>query len=517
MAISEQTVTSEANRRMIDGDRRLTNEDLAPTPVAERRWTWWHYAALWMGMVHNIFNFTWMGGLILLGYSVWQAFIIAAVGTLVQTAFIGINGRVGARYGIPFPVWARSAFGVWGANIPALLRGAVAIGWFGVQSYLAALAVNLLFSEVIPAWDNLSSYSFLGAEANLWIAMIVYWLANMLVLHRGMESIRRFEVWAGPGIFVVLSVMLVWALLAADGVGPIFSQPAQIGMTEFFATAFIPGVGLFIVGSWATMVLNISDLTRFAHSNKQQFWGTMIGLPLASLVYYAMSALTVSAGVKIFGEAYWDPASYLSAIGIPALSIVGALILALATISVNIPANIVSPAYDLNQLFPRLFTFKTAAILSIILGFAYGPWILMKDPETLFGVLSNIGVILGPITGVVMADYLVVRKRRIDVDELYKAQGAYRAWGGYNLVGIGVSAVVSAILFTGQLVPRMGWLYNNAWFIGVGIAFLGYIAVVALLRGIKADSAKFFRPAGDEGYEATDLDSGVSHRVYSTL
>jgi NCS1 family nucleobase:cation symporter-1 len=486
------------------GHPSLTNPDLAPTPLTERRWTWWHYATLWMGMVHNIFNFTWMGGLIVIGFSVWQAFIIAAAGTLIQTFVIGYNGRVGSRYGIPFPVWARASFGVRGANIPALLRGAVAVGWFGVQSYLAALAVNLLFRTAMPAWRSLDHYSFLGASANLWIAMVVYWLLNFLVLRHGMETIRRFEVWAGPAIFVVVAIMLGWILTSAHGVGPLFSQPSHIGMADFFETKFIPGVALFIAGSWATMALNIPDLTRFARSNKEQFWGTMIGLPAASIVYYAMAALIVSAGIDLFHKTLWNPADVLTAINIPALSVIGALILALATISVNIPANIVSPSYDLNNLAPRLFTFKRAAVVAIIISFVYGPWEIMKNPDTLYSVLDNIGAVLGPILGIVMADFFIVRRRRLAVRDLYQPDGIYRASGGYNLVAIGVFLAVTAVLIIGEYVPPVGWLYNNAWFVGVILGFVVYTAIVILLRAAKARSAAQFQAVGSEGIEAVE-------------
>ncbi len=493
------------------GHPSLTNADLAPTSVGERRWTWWHYATLWMGMVHNIFNFTWIGGLVVIGFSVWQAFIIAAAGTLIQTFIIGYNGRVGARYGIPFPVWARSAFGVRGANIPALLRGAVAIGWFGVQSYLAALAVNLLFSTTIPAWRDLGQHAFLGASANLWIAMVIYWLLNLLVLRHGMETVRRFEAWAGPAIFVVVAIMLCWVLISAHGVGPIFSRPSHFGMGDFFATKFIPGVALFISGSWATMALNIPDLTRFARSNKEQFWGTMIGMPLASLVYYAMAALIVSAGIDLFHKTLWNPADVLTAINQPVLSIVGALILALATISVNIPANIVSPSYDLNNVAPRLFTFKRAAVVSIVVAFIYGPWEIMKDPTTLYSVLDNIGAVLGPILGIVMADFFVVRRRRLSVADLYRREGIYRAFHGFNLVAIGVFLVVSGVLLVGEYVPSVGWLYTSAWFVGVIAAFVGYIAIVAVLRAARATSAGQFQAVGSEGVEAAEQQRLSAH------
>lgn len=500
-------VTSAASHGaiMTGGDAPLTNEDLAPTPLEARRWMWWHYGTLWMGMVHNIFNFTWIGGLVLIGMSVWQALLIALVGSVIQTLIIGLNGRVGSRYGIPFPVWARSAFGTRGANLPALLRGAVAVGWFGVQSYLAALAVNLLLSTAIPPWSNLSHYSFLDASLNLWIAMLIYWALNFLVIRHGMETIRRFEVWAGPSIFVVVFIMLIWVVISAHGAGPLFGAKAKFSNTTFFEYEFIPSVAVFIAGSWATMCLNIPDLTRFAHSNRGQFWGTMLGLPLASMVYYAMAAVIVSGGEVLFHKTLWNPALVLTAINVPALSIFGAVVLALATMSVNVPANIVSPSYDLNNLLPRLFNFRRGASLAIVLAFIYGPWVIMKSPATLYSVLGNIGAILGPVTGIVIADYIVVRRRRLDVDALYQLNGIYRATSGFNFVGIGVLVGSAAILMVGEFVPAVGWLYDNAWFLGLGMGFVGYLAVVWLIRALHFRNEGTFAAVGSVGMEAIDF------------
>ena len=473
---------------MFSGDPALTNPDLLPTPLDKRNWTWWTYSALWMGMVHSIFNFMWIGGLMAaMGMSILQALSVAIVGNLIQTLFIGLNGRVGARHGIPFAVWSRSAFGVFGANIPAIARGIVAIGWFGVQSYLGSTAINVLIGATIPGWKSLGNSSILGAPTNLMFAMIIYWSINFLIIRHGMETVRRFETWAGPMVFVVMAVLLIWAV-NAGGIGPMFSMPSKFTSTgDFIFRGFIPSVAIYISGSWATMCLNIPDLTRFSRSNKEQFWGTMVGLPLATVIYYVMSSIIVSACLVIFGKAIWNPADILVAINNPFLSIIGATLLAIATISVNIPANIVSPAYDLTNLMPRFFTFKRGATLSIILAFLYMPWKLMENPAVLFSILNNIGAVLGPATGIMIADFFIIRKQRLDVPELFRVNGAYRYFKGFNPVAIGVLAVSAAICITGEFAKSVAWLYTYAWFVGLALSFVLYIISVKVLIATKGE------------------------------
>jgi NCS1 family nucleobase:cation symporter-1 len=477
----------------------LTNDDLLPTRESERRWTWWHFAALWMGMVHNMFNFTWIGGLVVLGMSVWQALAVALAGNLVQTALIGLNGRVGAHFGLPFAVWARSAFGVYGANVAALARGAVAVGWFGIQSYLAATAINLLVTTVVPGWERLGHGSFLGMAPSLWAVVVGYWLLNFLVVRNGMGTIRRFESWAGPAIFVVMAVLLAWVVTRAGGTGSLLHEHSARYPTtrDFLAHGFVPAVSLYVAGSWAAMVLNIPDLTRFARSNRQQFWGTMVGLPAASLVYFGMAAVIVSAVQELYGQTLWNPTDVLAILDNAALSIVGAALLAIATISVNVPANIVSPAYDLTNLLPRRLTFRTAAYLSIVLGFIAMPWQLMGSPATLYSVLHNIGVVIGPITGIMLADYFVIRRQTLEVAQLFSSTGRYRYRAGYNPVALAVLSLDVALLLAAEASSRLREVYEHAWLVGLGTAFIGYAAAAGVARRGSGSVALGLAPGED--------------------
>ncbi len=488
------------------GDSNLTNSDLIPVPVENRTWTWWSFSALWMGMVHNVFNFTWIGGLMsVMGMSVWEALSVAIAGNIIMTILIGLNGRVGSRHGIPFAVWSRSAFGVFGANIPAVTRGFVAIGWFSVQSYLGSTAINVLFEVTIPYWKEVGSTSLLGAPTNLMIAMIIYWMINIFVVKKGMDAVRRFENWAGPMVFIVLAFLLVWVIKGAGGLGPILHTPSKFkNMNEFILVSFIPMIALYISGSWATMVLNISDITRFARSNKEQFWGTMIGMPLASFVFYFMSAVIVSCGAAIFGKTLWNPADILLEINNPILSICGAILLAIATISVNIPANIVSPAYDLANLLPRVFNFKRGAIFSIILSFMFMPWIFMKNPEAFYGIINNAGALIGPATGIIMADFFIIRKQKLDVLEMFKVNGAYRYVKGFSPIALGVLFLSTVTIFVGEFVPHVEWLYKYAWFVGLALGFVFYLAAVYGVIKLKGKIPPEYEERGTIGAENLD-------------
>jgi NCS1 family nucleobase:cation symporter-1 len=283
-----------------------------------------------------------------------------------------------------------------------------------------------------------------------------------------------------------MAALLVWVVIRAGGAGSLLHQHSARYPTTggFLAHGFVPAVSLYVAGSWAAMVLNIPDLTRFARSNRQQFWGTMIGLPAASLVYFGMAAVIVSCVEGLYGEAMWNPTDVLAAVGHPALSILGATLLAIATISVNIPANIVSPAYDLTNLLPRWLSFRAAAYVSIVLGFAYMPWRLMKDPETLFSILHNVGAVIGPLTGIMLADYVLLRRQRLDCAQLFSTTGRYRYWAGFNPIALAVLALTLVLLFSAEASSALYWAYEHAWLVGVSVGFVGYsLAAAIALRG----------------------------------
>lgn len=494
---------SQLNGGISGADPRLVNADLLPTPVGERRWTSWNFAALWMGMIHSAFGFAVIGGMIATGMSAWQALAVVFVANMIQMGLMALTGRVGSRHGIPFAVWARSVFGSFGANVPALLRGIVAIGWFGVQSFLGSTAINVLLGTSIHAWGSWNTV-YAGVAANLWASMIVYWAINFLLIRHGMETIRRFESWAGPMIFLVMLPLVVWALRQMHGLGPVFDHSSGFSSTsEFLAKGFLPGVALFISASWATMVLNLPDLTRFASSNRAQLKGLFFGLPLATLVFYGMAAVIVSGTQAATGKVIWNPADVLVAIHNPVIAIVGALAIAIATMSVNLAANIVSPAYDLTNLLPKVLTFKRAGTISILLGFVYMPWKLMQNPATLFSILNNVGAVIAPATGILIADYYIVRRCHLDVPALYRKDSVYWAHRGFNYWSLGVLVAATGFCVAGQFVAAISWAYDYASVFGIALGFGLYLLILPLAR--KSSISTAFEPVGDVGREYVTL------------
>lgn len=488
------------------GDPRLTNADLVPNPIEKRNWTWWNFTALWMGMVHNLFGFTVIGGMMVAGLSAGQALLAVGLASLIILAFLGLTGRIGARFGIPYPVWARSAYGVFGANVPAVIRGLVAIMWFGVQNYLGATVVNALLISASGAWRSLGQNNLLGQKVTFWIALLLFWSINFLVINHGMDTIRRFESWAGPMVLIVMVGLVIWALKQAHGIGPIFSSPSKYKTTSsFLGEGLVPAVALFISASWATMILNYPDLTRFARSNRDQVIGTFIGLPVATVLYYGMSAIVVSGAQVVTHKTLWNLGDVLVVVGNPIVSIVGAILLGIATISVNIPANLVSPAYDMTNLWPRVFTFKRGLIAGILLAFLYMPWHWMENPNTLFSLINNVGAVLGPATGILLADYFIIRARRLDVPDLYRVDGRYQGFHGFNVVSIAVLVVATVPILLGEVWSPFSGLFTYAWFFGVGFAFVLYLVVVTLIRAVSSANRPEFEPAGSEGTEAREI------------
>lgn len=500
----EIVIHGKGGSHAISGDVELTNEDLMPVPLEKRTWTSYNFTALWLGMVHNIFGFTVIGSMMATGFSAIQSLTAVFLACLIQLYFLAWTGRVGSRFGIPFPVWARASFGVFGTNIPALLRGITAIAWFGVQNYLGAKVLNALFSQVIPAWAALGGHEFAGMGLNLWVSLLAFWAINFVVIHHGMETIRKFESWAGPLVIVVMLGLVIWALNVGGGLGPVFAMPSKFESSwAFVIFGLAPATALFMNAGFITMILNYPDLSRFAKSNRAQVIGTLVGLPIGTVLYYGMSAIVVSGTLAATGQILWDPGDVLMALDMPIVTVIGALMLTVATVSVNIPANLVSPAYDLVNLFPRRLRFKSAAIICILIAFAYMPWVWMRNPEGIFSLLENMGTFLGPATGIVIADF-IIRGRRLSVEDLYKKDGIYRYKSGFNPLAIAVLVVATAAVLATKFIPSISHLYVYSWFISVALSYGLYVLGVKYLRSSGSPLAKSYCMAGTEGVEAVD-------------
>ena len=476
-----------------DPDPSLINADIAPTPPEGRTWSVWHMAALWIGMVVCVPTYTLAGDLIHMGMSCAQAVGTILLGNVIVLAPMVLNGHAGTKYGIPFPVLSRASFGIRGANVAAILRGLVACGWFGIQTWVGGSAiyqlVNVLAGPVL-AGDHLP---VLGINAGELSCFLVFWLIQIAILYRGLESIRVFEAWSAPFLIVIGLALLAWAYVKADGFGPMLSTESKFaagGEQEGqFLSAFLPGL-TSMVGFWATLSLNIPDFTRYARSQRDQMLGQAIGLPTTMTLFAFIGVAVTSASVVIFGSAIPDPIELAGKIGGDLTVVVSLLALSVATLSTNVAANVVSPANAIINLAPKRATFLFGALVTSVIGIVIMPWKLYEDPSGyIYTWLIGYSALLGPIGGILIADYFFVRRTQLDLEGLYRRDGPYWYSNGFNPVAIvalvlGVLPNLPGFLHAAgivQSVPAVFQsIYTYAWFAGFLLSSLVYVAGMKL-------------------------------------
>lgn len=459
----------------VAANHRLYNADLAPTSPAQRTWTAYNYAALWMGMAHCMPTWLMAGSLYNLGLNWWQVVLAIALGSGVVLAPILLNSHPGARYGIPFPVLARASFGVTGANVPALLRAVVAAGWFGINTYIGGQAVQTLLVRLAPGWAELDRWPpIAGMGAGSWITFLAFWALNMWVVYHGMTAVRRFEAWAGPAVIVLALGMLVWAYQAAGGWGPILDQPARVASSTALWGMFGAGV-MAAVNFWATLSLNIPDFTRFSRSQHDQWLGQTIGLPPTMALFSLLAVLITSASAVIFGTVVWEPVPLIGRLQSTTAMVIALGSVILATLSVNVAANVVSPAYDFANLWPARIDFRRGGLITGVLGILIMPWKLLESAQSyIFGWLDTYGIALGPIGAILIADYWLVRRKQLALADLYRPDGAYRYGGGYNWRALAALGAGAAAGLLGKLVPAFSALVAYGWLVGFVVALAVY-------------------------------------------
>jgi NCS1 family nucleobase:cation symporter-1 len=452
----------------------LYNEDLAPVPIARRTWTTYNYAALWISMAHCIPTYMLSAGLMATGMSWAQALFTVALGNTIVLIPILLNSHPGTRYGIPFPVFARAAYGTIGSNLPALMRAIVACGWFGIQAWIGGEALNTFFTSVIPGWHGLLGAGFGGHSTTEWLSFMMFWGLNVAIVYRGMDLLREVENWAAPFVLIMTALLLAWAVTEAKGFGPLLSQPGRFQTLSQFMPVFIPSLTAMI-GFWATLSLNMPDFTRFGRSQREQVLGQAVALPTTMFVFAAMGVLITSATAIIYGETIWDPIKLVGRFSNPFVIAISMFTAVVATLAVNIAANVVSPANDFANAFPRLIAFKTGGLITGILGIAIQPWRLLADPSGyIFNWLLGYSGGLGSIAGVLIADYWIVRRRQLALEDLYLADGRYGRW---NLAGIVATLAGCGAAWGGLIYPPMRPLYDYAWFVGFGVGAAVYVAL----------------------------------------
>ena len=483
----------------------LSNPDIAPIPPDRRTWNWWHYCALWIGMSVCITTYTLASGLIDTGMSWKQALFTIALGNSVVLIPMLLNAHAGTRYGIPFPVFARASFGVLGSNLPALLRALVACGWFGIQTWLGGAAIYQLakllwpgvatLPNVVPPWLGIST-----GEAG---AFLLFWLINVWFIVRGTESIKWLESLSAPFLIVVGLALLGWAYTRAGGFGPILARPSKFTDTGAFLRVFFPALTA-MVGYWATLSLNIPDFTRYARSQRDQVLGQALGLPTTMTLYAFIGVAVTSATAVIFhsDQVIWDPVKLCGMVGGPVTVLLSMVALSVATLTTNLAANVVSPANDFSNVAPRLISFRTGGLITAVIGIVIMPWRLLASSQGyIFTWLVGYSALLGPIGGVIIADYFILRRGVLDVDDLYRRGGRYEYAGGTNpraVIALLAGVAPNVPGFLAQALPQQfghvpqAWrsLYDYAWFVGFGVA-----AVVYLVLSARSPSGRETLPA----------------------
>ena len=450
----------------------LYNPDLAPVSTERRTWGTYNFAALWVSMSVNILTYMLAASLIQGGMNWKQAVATVFLGNTIVLIPMLLNSHPGARYGIPFPVLARASFGVLGANVAAVLRALVACGWFGIQTWIGGEAINTLLATLFPEWSKVPH----GAAS----CFLVFWLINLVVILKGIEYIRFLQGISAPVLLAVGVLLLAWAYREAGGFGPMLSAPSRFETFSDFLKFLVPALN-GTVGFWATVSLNIPDFTRFARSQRQQAIGQGIALPATMTVYSLIGILVTSATVVIYGTAIWDPVQVLSRFHSPVAVVISLLAILLATLNVNIGANVVSPANDFSNLWPRKISFRLGGIITCFMGIVLMPWKLLADYGTfIFGWLGGYAAFLGPVAGIMICDYFVIRRRVLLVEDLYLRGGAYEYSGGFNWVAVIALVTGAGTALVGLVMPLVRVLYAYSWFVGFAVSFVTYYALMRL-------------------------------------
>ncbi len=533
---------------------KLYSEDLAPVPPSQRTWNKWHLAAIWVGMAVCIPTYLLASYMIKTGLNWYEALIIIGLANLIITIPMVLNGHAGVKYGIPFPVIGRAAFGIKGVHIASVTRGIIACGWFGVQTWIGGLAIYAIFNALTGSTGEL------GLSVGKFVGFGIFWIINMYFIWKGTESIKWLETYSAPILIGIGLVLIYWSYSEAGGFSIVLKQSSQLektaaSITEDNGTYYLnlnslktkegdikvsdykivsdematwqsftedpitipSGEDLKIqfrntdeelpilssvvtaslgdsnsgsklwsyllwltamVGFWATMSISIADITRYASTQKDQVTGQFLGLPLTMMLYSFVGIFVTCAAiinfkdVLIAEDAPWDPVSLIARFENPVIVIVAQFFMIIATLSTNIAANVIAPSNAFSNLWPKKISFKTGGTITGIIGILIAPWWLLNE---ISGFLIFVSGLLGPVLGILIADYYVIRKKEIPLAELYKEKGIF----SYGKTGFSRAAMISLFVsvflaLIGYWVPALNFLYSLSWFTGFIISFVLY-------------------------------------------
>ncbi len=469
MSLYVEGPTSLTDAYGLRADPQLYNSDLAPTTPEQRTWGTYNFIALWFSMSMEVTTYMLASSLIAGGMNWKQAIGTVLLGNLIVLIPMILNAHAGTKYGIPFPVFVRAPFGVRGANVPALLRAFVACGWFGIQSWIGGQSICAMVNVLWPATVSMPWV--------LWTCFLGFWLLNMFVVWRGVESIRFLQSFSAPFLLIMSLVLLGFMTHKAGGFGPMLDAPSQFHTNSSFLHFFFLSL-TGMVGYWATLSLNIPDFTRYAKSQESQIVGQTLGLPVAMTLYTFIGIACTSASTVVFGQPIWNPITLLGRFHQPFIAFLALISILIATLNVNIGANVVSPSNDFSHLAPRFISFRTGGLITGCIGLLMMPWKLMASHTDYITWLVSYSGLLGPVAGIMIADYFFIRDTRLDTEALYRRDGPYEYIKGINpraMIALTAGVFVALI---GRIVPDLHFLYEYAWFVGFGVAAVLYIALM---------------------------------------
>lgn len=468
-----------------------SNDDLAVVPNTDRSWTTRHYAALWMGMSFSIPAYMLASSLLSGGMSWYQALLAIFIGNSIVLIPMVLNSHAGTKYGIPFPIYVRASFGIRGAQLPALIRALIACGWFGIQAWIGSEALYALLSMLCPGIATLPAVlpSWVGLDSGHGLAFFLFWCLNIVVIMRGMALMRKLLVVQSYLLVVITVLLVLWAAFSLDGLKALSLQQSKFTSTAAFWAFFFPALTA-IVGYFSTICLNIPDFTRYAVSQRAQIVGQSISLPTSMTLITFVGVFVTAATSAHMGQMEWNPVILAGFIPSYGLRAVVMLVVIFITLVANVALNIVSPANDFSHLKPSLISFKTGGVITAVIAALIMPWKLIADPNGyIFTWLTGVSALLGSIVGIMLSDYYLIRKKRLDVTALYQGSGEYWYHAGVNLRAVvalllGVLVNLPGFLVQVQLIPAADipqWLracYDYAWFIGLLVSTIAYLILM---------------------------------------
>ena len=457
---------------------KLYNHDLAPTAPEGRTWGVFSLFAMWMSDVHSVGGYTFAASLFFLGLTGWQVLISMLAGITAVYFLMNLIGRPSLRYGIPFPVVARISFGVMGANLAAVVRGVIGIVWYGVQTYFASKAVQVLVVTLFPSAAELTHNNIVGLSTLGWFSFLFMWLFQLVIFLSGMERIRRFIDFCGPVVYLVMFVLAGW-MLWQTGLSSLSLQLSPPAETMAATVGVMANAAMLIVAYFAALLLNFGDFARFGKDERAMKMGNLLGLPVNFLVFAVITVIVTAGTLKVFGEAIMDPVLVVERIGNPVVAIIGSITFIVATMGINIVANFVSPAYDIANLYPERINFRLGGLITSVLSVLVCPWLFVASPQAITLFVSIFGSVLGPLFGIMIADYYLVKRQVIVVEDLYtlSPKGSFHYDGGWNrkaLLALALSGTLSiglALLGAYGVIPNVG---DWGWLIGAVSGALVY-------------------------------------------